>query len=107
MTALIGILEYPIEQNGYSMYSLQAVHYVSEIIWTLIPNQDIMRDYGLLEKVRTRLESDLLNIVENRTIMNQKNGSWEKLEYEKYVDFTSFQLKIVASPFYRKISNRA
>lgn len=122
----------------YFPYSYKHLLNLNEILYSLIPNQDLLNNYNLFQKLIDRLHRDLklLLSLSNKNEYQDKsslvfdkntdksslfdnkntnkynyltpgrNGQWEPLKVENVADFVEYMIKLIDSPFFRKISMR-
>jgi hypothetical protein len=109
VSVLINILETPIEENeyGYSLYTFSSLNYIGDILWGLLPNHEILRDFQVIEKITKRLERDLICLNSGLQVKIFNKGNWEDVKREDHVEFIYFLLKLLDSLFFKKISSRS
>ena len=99
-------------EKTYFLYSYQHLLILNEILWNLIPNQDLLNNYNLFQKLIDRLQRDLTlfltftSNVSETSLVFSKNCHWEPLALQDIADFVEYMLKLIDSPFFRKISMR-
>ena len=96
----------------YFLYTYKHLLVLNEILWNLIPNQDLLNNYGLFERLIDRLTRDLgifleINDKGNETfVFFAKTGNWKALSPDRLGIFVEYMIKLIDSPFFRKISMR-
>ena len=95
----------------YYPYNFKVFHYIGDILWYLIPNSDIARDFSVLERICQRLTKDLEIIDQNKKIYvpfckENKEIEWNLLKKSVHIDYAAYLLKLLTSIFIRKISLR-
>ena len=101
-----------LENKAYFPYSYKHFLILNEILWNFIPNQDLLNNYNLFQKLIDRLHRDLELFLSfslepaSKFLVFTKNSQWEVLESVDLCDFVEYMLKLIDSPFFRKISMR-
>ena len=66
--SLCVIIDSHVRCDGVSVFSVKCLQNVGEIFWHMIINQELNRDYNLMEKITSRLENDLQLLTKKVTI---------------------------------------
>jgi len=96
----------------YFLYTYKHLLILNEILWNLIPNQDLLNNYNLFEKLIDRLTKDLTLFLDFAIKPNEnflffaKTSNWQALNLNKLAIFVEYMIKLIDSPFFRKISMR-
>jgi hypothetical protein len=80
VTSLLRIFESPIEENHFT-YNIKVVDAAGHILSTLVRQEDMARDFNLLERILKKNESLLQFTLTNELILMQwKNTRWVGVE---------------------------
>ena len=99
ISSFSNILNTPIEKPGYLPYTFKSLKTIAEIFKELLPHQDYIRDFNLIEILRVRLESDLIFLINQTELYVYKENTWKKVNIKKIIQFDALLIKIIDSGF--------
>lgn len=74
----------------------------------MIINQELNRDFGIMDKITVRLENDITLLSKQVQIKELKKGKYQPVDLNSYIQYLCYYIKLIDGPFFRKIrSNTA
>ena len=105
IASLSNVLNTPIDlQTAQFPYTFKTLESIIEIFKELIPKQEFIRDFNLVEVIKTRLELDLEFLARRdknqpQRILVLKNNLWTEMPLQKLISFDCKLIRIIDSSF--------